>query len=1042
MKFWRKRSVLLFIVFALVVGTYPGWLTSEGTAHAAVGFAGGAGTSEDPYQIATADQLHEIRNNLYDHFVLNSDIDLSAYDSLHPWEPIGDQGFPFSGSLDGQNFKITNFYINNSNIGQPTGLFGEVAAASLIQNLVIEAVEVRGSDNVGVLAGVNKGVIKHVGVTGTVYGQDRVGGLIGLNESEISFSYNTGSVNGENDVGGLVGYNWEGDITSSYTTGAVTGKEDYVGGLVGYNRYGKITSSYAMGNVTGENDRTGGLVGSNREGNIIDSYANGNVTGVNDVGGLVGYYREGQITLSYANGNVTGEYDVGGLVGYNRAGELTFNYATGNVMGEVDVGGITGGNEAGTVSYSYATGHISGCEDVGGLVGDNDDGTISNSYATGSVKGIVCGFALGSDSTGGLVGDNKYGEVTNSYSIGPVTGDISVGGLVGINESGVINNSYYGIETSGQSDNKGQGLSSVEIKDKTNFIGWNFDTVWGADLHHNGYPYLKSIQAFVTYAGNGTDDGGEQFISQSYMPNSSVMLQGSQYNWTKAGFIFNGWNTEADGSGDAYTPGDTLVLSTSILLYANWKQLDAPALTTPMNGQWTNDRKPMISGTTEAGATVAINLDGNVVATVTAAGDGSWFWIPTVELTEGSHTASAGVKDSTGHTGSLSAEHTFTVDTQPPVIKLLGDASIFLAAGTPFVDPGAAVTDLEEGISVAVTGNVNHQVPGTYTLQYDAQDSAGNAAIPVMRTVQVNGWSTGGGSVQLSGNAKLAQLTVKVDGDELALTPAFAASTTSYRVATTADEVSIEAIPSDTRANVTLGTAALVGERTVALAEGDSVLEINVKAENGTVETYRLTIQRGTEMPPEGTACTFRDIKGHWAELNICEALKKGIVEGNSETTFHPQGLITRVEFAAILLRTLGVAPEPARGKLIFTDQDQIPAWGVNSIGAAAENGILHGYPDHSLRPMQPVSRSEMAVMVARAMKWEIRQGQTTSFTDDGDIANWAKRYIYAAAERGLFNGRGGNRFSPSEVATRAEATTLLLRLWHLLDTRPSESNN
>ncbi|CAK4841906.1 unnamed protein product [Aphanomyces euteiches] len=469
----------------------------------------------------------------------------------------------------------------------------------------------------------------------------------------------------------------------------------------------------------------------------------------------------------------------------------------------------------------------------------------------------------------------------------------------------------------------------------------------------------------------------------------------------------------------------------------------APALVTPANGEWTNDASPTISGTTEAGTTVTIRLDGTAAATVTAAGNGSWMWIPTTALAEGVHTVSASATDAAGNTGSFSAEHAFTVDTQPPVITLVGGASIFLTVGTTFLDPGVTVTDLEENIQVTITGSVNNQVPGTYILQYDAQDSAGNAAVPVTRTVQVNARSTGGGSVQLSSHADLKQLTVRADGDERVLTPIFTAETTSYRVKTSANEVSIEAVASDAKALVSLGGATLVGRKTVALTEGGNVFEIIVKAENGTVKSYSLTIQRQTEAAPSSSpspslspavipACTFLDIKGHWAELHICEAAEKGIVDGYSKTEFHPQGLITRVEFTAMLLRTLGAAPGSAADKL-FIDQDQIPTWATNMVSQAVEIGILQGYLDGSLRPMQTVSRAEMASMLVRTMKWEVEEGQMTSFTDDAHIPAWAKPFVEAAHGHGILLGRAGNQFVPDGQTTRAEAAVVLLRLWKVL---------
>ena len=77
-------------------------------------------------------------------------------------------------------------------------------------------------------------------------------------------------------------------------------------------------------------------------------------------------------------------------------------------------------------------------------------------------------------------------------------------------------------------------------------------------------------------------------------------------------------------------------------------------------------------------------------------------------------------------------------DTQPPVIELLGEASLLIAVGENFEEPGALVTDNVDGnLGATVRGLVNPSIPGFYTLTYTARDEAGNAAKPVIRLVQV-----------------------------------------------------------------------------------------------------------------------------------------------------------------------------------------------------------------------------------------------------------------------------------------------------------------
>ena len=112
-------------------------------AHFAPMFCGGTGTATDPYLICNAEQLDSIRYFLYDrfHFQLNNDIDLSAYLATGAghdkwgasgWEPIGDADTPFTGSLNGDGYRITGLWINRT--GDYVGLFGFIDGA-VIKNV-------------------------------------------------------------------------------------------------------------------------------------------------------------------------------------------------------------------------------------------------------------------------------------------------------------------------------------------------------------------------------------------------------------------------------------------------------------------------------------------------------------------------------------------------------------------------------------------------------------------------------------------------------------------------------------------------------------------------------------------------------------------------------------------------------------------------------------------------------------------------------------------------------------------------------------------
>lgn len=80
------------------------------------------------------------------------------------------------------------------------------------------------------------------------------------------------------------------------------------------------------------------------------------------------------------------------------------------------------------------------------------------------------------------------------------------------------------------------------------------------------------------------------------------------------------------------------------------------------------------------------------------------------------------------------------IDNTPPVITLLGDATVDVELGSAYVDAGATALDDIDGditASIVTVNPVDTTTLGTYTVTYNVMDSAGNAAAEVTRTVNV-----------------------------------------------------------------------------------------------------------------------------------------------------------------------------------------------------------------------------------------------------------------------------------------------------------------
>ncbi|MEM4330775.1 MAG: hypothetical protein QW273_02080 [Candidatus Pacearchaeota archaeon] len=202
-------------------------------------FAGGKGTPTDPFQIATCQQLQNIKYALDSHFILNNDID--CYD--YSFSPIGNESSPFTGSLSGSDvYKITNLSVRGRDY---SGLFGYINGGRLY-NFFVEG-NVTGNNYVGLIAGYLKNAnVTEVCAKGNSNGNESVGGLIGYaNLSNISASCFLGELNSSFYAGGIAGYMENSSIVNSYSK--LHSFEEKDGGIVGYMKSGQIFNSYSVG---------------------------------------------------------------------------------------------------------------------------------------------------------------------------------------------------------------------------------------------------------------------------------------------------------------------------------------------------------------------------------------------------------------------------------------------------------------------------------------------------------------------------------------------------------------------------------------------------------------------------------------------------------------------------------------------------------------------------------------------------------------------------------------------------------------------------
>jgi hypothetical protein len=231
--------------------------------------AGMAGCSLFPSQnleIRTWSDLNTIRDNLGGSYILMNNLNstTTGYAELASptanqgkgWQPIGNFSDQFTGTFNGQGYKISDLFINRP--GETyVGLFGVVDHGGVIQNIGVVNGNVTGYTGVSSLTGGSEGTVSNSYSTGIVNGTGWIGGLVGANAGIVGNSYSTGNVTGNLSIGGLVGGNLNGTVRNSYCTGGVTGNLS-VGGLVG-NNTGTVDNSFWDIQTSGQNTSAGGI---------------------------------------------------------------------------------------------------------------------------------------------------------------------------------------------------------------------------------------------------------------------------------------------------------------------------------------------------------------------------------------------------------------------------------------------------------------------------------------------------------------------------------------------------------------------------------------------------------------------------------------------------------------------------------------------------------------------------------------------------------------------------------------------------------------
>lgn len=185
----------------------------------------------------------------------------------------------------------------------------------------------------------------------------------------------------------------------------------------------------------------------------------------------------------------------------------------------------------------------------------------------------------------------------------------------------------------------------------------------------------------------------------------------------------------------------------------------------------------------------------------------------------------------------------------------------------------------------------------------------------------------------------------------------------------------------------------------------------------------------------DSNAPYFPDMVGHWAEASVKAMAEWNYLTGNPDGNFAPEADVTRAEFLAMVARLIGVdSNAPYQNAYSDVTAD---AWYAGTVQWAADRNLI---PEamvigSEFKPEQAITREEMMALIVTAWQYAqprvtLTEGDMSAFTDLNEASAWAVSFLQQAYGGGLITGRTETTIEPKGTATRAEAATMMERLY------------
>ena len=546
------------------------------------------------------------------------------------------------------------------------------------------------------------------------------------------------------------------------------------------------------------------------------------------------------------------------------------------------------------------------------------------------------------------------------------------------------------------------GNTGTLVKTGYTFAGWNTASNGSGSSYSGGNTFAmgsSSVNLYaqwtanpytVTYSGNGSTGGIAPADGATYHITDTVTVLGNTGTLAKTSYAFAGWNTAPDGSGTTYSAGNTFAMgSGNVILYAKW---------------------------TSSGSTTT-----NTISTV-------------VEINGQKQDAG------TSSTATSGGQTTTTIKVDETkldkLLESIGAASTVTLPGGTGSDVvvgelnGQTVKNMEnkEAILEIKTDSVTYTLPASQ-INIDSVSSQIGSQV-ALKDIKV--------SVKI---AEPSAYTVKVVQDT--------ANKNSYKLVVKPVEFTITCTSGDKTVDVSKFNGYV--ERTVAIPDGADPSKITtgiVLNSDGTFSHVPTTIivingkyyakissLTNSTYSVIYNPVTFADVANHWANTAINDMGSRMVVTGVGSSTYEPDRSITRAEFAAIVVRALGLQQGKTESR--FGDVS-LSDWFNGYVDTATAYSLINGYDSATYGANDTITREQAMAILARAMKLtELSVSLTdrevsallANYTDGASVSSYAKEAAAACLKTGVITGTTANTISPKAYVTRAEVAVMVQRL-------------